>query len=151
MRVTQNMMEAYDPLRRSCSLLPLDLKLSEFLVKPLLPVLLKVPLGRESGRSLTGGLRSDAIRAKWIVKSVRGTVPFLFNHYCIAGCGTASLTLTKSHTWEWRTPAGLHLGWPFFPQTQLSSWPPGPPPSLVQDGPVPVALAACGLNQNRGS
>lgn len=76
--------EAYDPLRRSCSLLPLDLKLSEFLVKPLLPVLLKVPLGRESGRSLTGGLRSDAIRGKWIVKSVSGPVPFFFKSllYC---------------------------------------------------------------------
>lgn len=71
-------MEAYDPLRRSCSLLPLDLKLSEILVKPLLPVLLKVPLGRESGRSLAGGLRSDAIRGKWIVKSVSGPVPFFF-------------------------------------------------------------------------
>lgn len=45
---------------------------------------------------------------------------------------------------------GLHLGWPFFPQTQPSSWPSGPPPSLVQHDPVPAALAAWTLIE-RGS
>lgn len=57
MIATKNTMEAYDPLRRSCSLLPLNFMLSEYLGKIFLPVDLKAPLGRESVRSLTGGLK----------------------------------------------------------------------------------------------
>lgn len=53
---TINKMEAYDPLRRSCSLLPLNFKFSVYLGKIFLPVDLKAPLGRESVCSLTGGL-----------------------------------------------------------------------------------------------
>lgn len=51
-------MKAYDPLRRSYSLLPLDLRLSVFLEKTFLPVDLKAPLGLKSVPSLTGGLES---------------------------------------------------------------------------------------------